>query len=317
MSFQLPDIIIESVIRDGLEDLRRNPERIDDIFSSLTLPYASEKYGVKELDKIKELIQKKDIGVVHSFNEVATREPCYSIQLGNDVEDKSLAHLDDFEEDIDELLTDPQDLADLIVVSSVVTSAYDTKSGKVSVDDAVNLAAVHVNLLWVDVAGTEHKILGGIVNTIGSKTFFIATGATVVTGATGTIKSSLNFKRFEQRGVIHDAQLLIGCHTKNALTTKYIYVLLKFFLTSRKADLISRGYFVSSLQGSDFTRNLKYEGDIVFSRFLTISGKVQDTWQSDQVTLVDNIDTQVLVDKDVADTGDIGLDEQTIQVADD
>lgn len=317
MSFQLPDIIIESVIRDGLEDLRRNPQHIDDIFGSLTRSYASKKYGIAELNKIKELIQKKDIAVVHSFHEVSARLPCFSIQLTSDVEDRATAHLDDFEGDELVDLADPDELAALVKVSGITIDSYDPLSGEIKVPDAVDLSQTHVNLLFVDSAGVEHTIVGGIDNTAGQKKFFVAEGSDVTTTGTGEIKSSIDYKQYEVRGVLSNANMLIGVHSQEALLTKYLYMLLKYFLLSRKADLEARCYIVSSYQGSDFTRNLDYQGDVVYDRFLTVTGKVEDSWRSDQVQLVDHVIVTTKVDKDEASTDDLDLDESTIQIIDD
>lgn len=314
MGFQLPDLIVESVIRDGLEVLRRNPSWVDNIFENLTKNYALNKYGQAELQKIKDLIQKQEISVIHSFHLAESKSPCYSIQLTTDVEDQRLAHLDDFEEDEQIDITDEDDLAALIKVSSVTVSSYDSVSGEIKVPDAVDLSQVHVNLLFVDAAGTEHVIIGGINNTNGEKGFFIAPESEVDTSAPGQIKSSLDYEQYEVRGVIGNTSLLLGVHSKDALTTKYLYILLKWILLSRKADLERRCFTVSTYQGSDFTRNLQYPGDIVFDRFLTLTGKVEDSWRSDQVELVDHIQVTTQVDQDEADTEDLELEDASIQV---
>ena len=68
-------------------------------------------------------------------------------------------------------------------------------------------------------------------------------------------------------------------------------------MLSRKEDLINRNFAVSTYSGSDFTRNMQYPGDHVFTRFLTISGKVEDSWRSDEVIPIDNLEIQVLVPK--------------------
>ncbi len=95
---------------------------------------------------------------------------------------------------------------------------------------------------------------------------------------------------------------------------KYLYTLVKYVLLSRKRDLISRGLILATFQGSDFTRNMEMQGDITYSRFLTISGKVQDYWRGDQVALIDNVEVTVLVDKDELDSEDLELDELSVQI---
>jgi len=289
MSFQLPDLIIESVIRDGLLGLREHPEIIDDVFGSLNLSYTMKKYGKSELAKIKTLIQERDVAVVHSFHEVNARVPAYSIQLTTDVEWQQVARLDDFDTELVEDISDPRELANLVVIPDVIATSYDEKTGTLYVDDSIDLTPVYANLFFEDVSGNSFQIKGGIVNVSGSKQFLIEAQSNVDISSPGLIKSSLDYTKTEIRSVHSTANILVGVHTKDALTTKYLYILLKYFLLSRKKDLIERDFIISSYNGSDFTRDLRYEGDIVYTRFLTVGGKVCDSWRSDQVALIDRV----------------------------
>lgn len=314
MSFTMPDLVIESILREGFMALKRKPELIDDVFASLTKTYADKKYGQKELQRIKDAIQKRDWGFVHSFGEVEANLPCVSIQLGNESEDKGTAHLEDFEADVTEDITDPEELAGLVKISNIQPLSYDELSGTIYLDNSVNLTNVYPNLLYVDASGVEHKIIGGIDNTSGQKQIVVEPMSEVDISDEGFIKSSINYKQYTQRGVHNDVQILLGIHTKDALLTKYFYILVKYFLLSRKKDMVDRCFIVSSYQGSDFTRNLKYEGDIVFTRFLTVTGKIQDTFRSDQGDIFDNVEVITKVPKDTATTEDLGLQDQTVQV---
>ena len=96
MSFKLPDLIVESILRDGFEAARRYPDTLDDVFESLTMPYASRKYGQTEIEKIKKIIQNKEVSIVHSFNMIAANLPCISIQLSDDRESTDRAHMGNY-----------------------------------------------------------------------------------------------------------------------------------------------------------------------------------------------------------------------------
>jgi len=316
LGFVLPELIIESVIRDGLANLVNRPTAIDNVFAQLTRPYNDRKYGESELDKIRKLIAKEQISVVHSFNEVPTNLPCYSIQLSSDSEPREKQYLGDFEDDVLEYFTSPEDLADLVVVESLTIDAYNPKSGKVSLPNSVNLADVHVNLLLVDASGSEFRITGGISNEPGDKSVFIAKNQTVDISGPASIKSSLNYRQYELGSVQSQASVIIGVHTKNALTTKYLYTLLKYFLLSRKQDLIRRCFTQATFQGSDFTRDMRYEGDMVYTRFFTITGIVQDSWRGDEVDLVDNIEVESLVPKNRATAETMEASDLTVKPTD-
>lgn len=290
MGFNLPELIVESIIRDGIQNVKTTPAIIDDIFTQLTRAYNSQKYGSTEVDKIKALMNAKEFPVVYSYHDVEAHDFCFSIMIGNDDEHKPRAHLGDNYGEITEEIIAPEVLENLVVVSDITPDSYDTRSGRVAVPDSVDLSQTFRGLIYVDGEGTEFQLVAGIDNNLGKKCFFVPKQSSLAIGPDpGEIKSPLDFTVSEIRGVTSDIQLVIGVHAKDALTVKYLYVLLKYFVLSRKLDLISRGIYVSSYNGSDFNRNQQYLGDRVFTRFWTLTGKVDDTWRSDQVQLIDQI----------------------------
>lgn len=290
--FNIPELIIESIIRDGLENVKANPAILDDVFSQLTRSYNSRKYGQTEVDKIKQLVI-KDIAVLFSYHQVDSKSPCFSIMIGGDNEDKRRAHVDDFYEEAVEEIVDADELAALHRVDNIQVLSYDDQTGKITVADATDLSMIYRYMQFVDAAANEFQIEGGINNTPGDKSFFIQKQAELdFSTATSFIKSSLDYKQFEVRGVTSDVNLVIGAHSKDALTTKYLYILLKYFILTRKKDMIKRGLYLATYTGSDFNRDSSYVGDQVYTRFLTMMGKVDDTWRSDQVVLIDNIEVE-------------------------
>lgn len=316
MGFPLADLVIESILRDGFANARQDPEVIEDVFSSLTRPYATAKYGEGEVQKIIEII-KKPISIVHAFYPTDAKFPCVSINLASDQEDLQNAYMQDHRGTEDFTYTDPDKLAGVVVVDNITPDAYDPLTGAISLPDSVNLSAVHVNLLFVDATGAEFLILGGIVNTLGSKQIVVETGATIDLSAGATINSSIDFDRYNQNITTEKFEVILGIHTQEPLLTKYLYVLIKYFLLSRKQDMCTRGVFLGTYSGSDFSRNMDYGSDQIFTRFLHLSGKIQPTWRQDKIVLIDNIDINVKVPKDKYGNDILGLEDSTVSVTDD
>ncbi len=314
MSFKLPDLIVESIIRDGFNNARRDNSVIDDVFEDLTLAFNSKKYGESEVEKIKKVINDQEVSLVHSFNLVNSNLPCISIQLTDDRENENEAHMGNYIGNQDIQITDPDELAALIYVDDITPTSYNVLTGAVKVPDGVNLAGVHANLLFQDSTGTLHTIIGGIINETGIKQFMVEKGGEVALGAGGLIKSSLDYKLYQRRGNIESTQLILGIHTKEALLTKYLYILVKYFMLSRRDDLIARGLQLNTYTGSDFSRNMEYAGDIVYTRFFNVSGRVQHQWRSDKVQLIDNVEVNVKVPKDRAGNEELDLEDSTVQV---
>ena len=317
MPFVLPDLVIESVLRDGFENARNNEAVVDDVFANLTRAFASSKYGQAELEKIKNLVQNREVSIIHSFNLAQTKMPTISIQLAEDTEDEEQARMSDLLSYESRPFTDPTRIANLVVVGSFTPLAYDSSTGEVKVPDSVDLSQVHANLLFVDSASVEHPIIGIIDNTIGNKRFFIDKGATVGLGAGAEIKSSIDFDQVKIKGNREDTALILGIHSKNALITKYLYILVKYFLLSRKDDICSRGLELSTYSGSDFTRNMEYGGDVIYSRYITIKGAVENEWDHSKVALIDNVEVTLLVEKDELGNEALDLTNSTVQVTED
>lgn len=288
MGMNLPDLIVEATIRDGLLYLAQNPSRVDDIFAPMLASFASRKYGQSEINKIKTMLQTKSIAIVHSFHLADAKAPCYSIQLGTENEAKDRAHLNDFEEQTQVEIVDE---STLIRVPNFVPTAYDVKSGKVSVDDSVDLDPAHPGFIFVDADGNEQELQPGVSNEVGDKFFFLPRNGNAPNIAGNCfIKTFLNYTQHETKGYSSAVNMLIGIHSKEPLMTKYLYVILKHIMASRKHDLIQRGLVNSTFSASDFTRDLSYQADQVFTRFFTLSGQVDDTWHSDETQLIDNVE---------------------------
>lgn len=315
MSFQMPELIVESVIRDGIAGLANNLDVVDDIFSSLLEPYNARKYGQEELNKIKQLLSKKQINVVHNLSDVSAKVPCFSIQLGMDMEKKSEAMIEDFSKETFESITDPDELAALVKASQVVPLSYNSNSGKIDLDPSTDLSLVQKNHIYVDASGVEH-VIKTVVKNGAQKKIFVAKGQIVDISDFGEIRSSFDFKKYEEKTIVSEEQIIVGVHSKDALTTKYLYILLKYFLNSRKESLIKRCFIVSTFQGSDFTRAMEYQGDHVYHRFYTITGRIDDSWKANEVDLIENVEVQVLVPKDEAPASDLDLDTSSVKPGD-
>lgn len=315
MSFRVPDLIVESILRDGLANARRDESVLDDVFSDLTLAFASKKYGDAEIDKIKKIFQNQEVSIVHSFNLTASNLPCISIQLADDREDSSRAHIGDHTQFYDVMFT-PEEQAKAIFVSSFQPTSYNPNTGIVKVPDSVNLAQVYANLLFVDQAGVQHVILGGISNETGSKQFIIEKNGEVSLSNGAIIKTSIDHNTYEIKGNVESSQIILGIHTKEALLTKYLYTMVKYIILSRKKDMTIRGFSLTTYNGSDFHRNMDYLGDTVFTRFFNISGVLQHAWRSDKVQLIDSVDIIAKVPKDRLDNDQLERTDQTVQVED-
>lgn len=91
MSFVLVENVVQRVVQKGLQDIRDNPDRIDEIFSQYLEPELEPDYGQKYIDQIKSWFLNTKLPVVQAWSFNAQRIPCYSIHLATELEDEAKA----------------------------------------------------------------------------------------------------------------------------------------------------------------------------------------------------------------------------------
>lgn len=312
MAFILSDLVIESTLREGFANCRNDESIIDDVFAQLkTLPVAA-KYGDKEINKIKRLL-KKDIPIVNSYYNIESNVPCISIQLLSASELERRAAMDDFLDDQIKPM-DEEELAEQVYISGITIDDYDPDSGIVTLDDSTDLTTIHVNNVLEDADGNAFPILAVIANEPTDRRIQIQKQAEINIAGPAEIRSIIDYSQNELRTNVEKETLLIGIHTKEPLLTKYLYVLVKYIIESRKLDLIRRGFQLPTYEGSDFSRNMEYVSDMVYTRYLTIAGEINNTWTSDKVTPIDLIELDIRVERDEATNEQLGREDQTIKV---
>jgi hypothetical protein len=310
MGFRLPDLIVESVIRDGLQNIRQDTTIVDDVFEDLSQTWLSKKYGQKELNRIKDFCRNTEIKFVQAFAQVPVSMPCVSLQLLGDDEDRQLTHLDDFEEDVQRTLTKPEDIAARLILDNISVDSYDPLTGILTLDSSTDLENVNRNQLFVDADGNTFRISG--VEDSGKMLIIPAQQDPSILGPC-QVRSSIDYEQFEIRGTGDQVKLLLGVHTQDHLLAIYLYTIVKYILKSRTLDLVRRGFQLPTFSGSDFSRNNSYT-EPVFERFMTVGGMVQDTWNSDKVVPIEDVEITTTVQRATATNEQLGLDEQTVQV---
>lgn len=94
--FILTEVALQRAIKDGLKDLQNNVDILDHIFAQYAHPKLAYVYGVDYIEGIKRWVESTKIPVVQAWSFDATRVPCVSIHLGNEVDDESKAGIGDF-----------------------------------------------------------------------------------------------------------------------------------------------------------------------------------------------------------------------------
>lgn len=290
MGVPMTEFCIETVLRDGLGDLRTNPDKLDDIFSRFKEAQFINQYGQTQIDRLKTFLQRNQIKIVHAWSMVPTSLPCFSIQMMRSNEEEDLQQFGNEYEEIDENI-EPHEY-----VASLTPGTYNAVSGKLTVTGIVDLSAIRPGLIFVDAADVEFEILKGISNLSGNKYINIGSGKEPDLSGPGRIISSVDRKQIQRRMIRLRESINIGCHSNDDVhITKYLYYLLMYILKSRQESLINRGIHLDKGSGGVFDRADEYKGENVFSRFMDVGCITEFDWNQSEVNYFDSFDINIKV----------------------
>ncbi len=288
MGCPLTEFVIETVIRDGLGNIRANPAILDDLFSKFTATFFNNQYGIAKINQLKQYIQENQIKIVHSFAQVPTNTPCFSIQI---LRSSETPKLQQFSNEYEEVNTD---IDPIVRVAAVQPLSYDTVTGKLQVDPGTNLANVYPGMIFKDSDDVEFTIRSGNSNLAGDKYINIGPGQTPNLALPGDIISSIRVQRIARRMIRLEETISLGVHARNDVhMTKFLYYILHFILKSRMDSLIERGIHLDYGVGGIFDRVDQFEGENVFTRMIEVNCITEFDWNQEQVTLIDNFDLTV------------------------
>ena len=289
MGAPITEFVIETVIRDGLGFLRTSPTALDDIFSKFKATWFINQYGQAHINKLKTYIQQNQVKIVHSFAQVPTSTPCFSIQITRSFEDPSMQQFSNDYEEVD------TPIAPIVKISDVQGLTFDVATGKLVIDNSVNLGPVYPGMIFVDAVGVEFEIQSGNSNLAGNKFISLPRNGNVPDlSAPGEIISNIRVQRVARRMVRLKETISLGVHAKKDVhIAKYLYYLLTYILKSRMDSLIERGIHLDFGTGQIFDREDQFEGDNVFSRFMEVNCITEYDWNQEEVNLIDNFDLTV------------------------
>jgi len=289
MGAPLTEFVIETVIRDGLGELKATPAKLDDIFAKFLEAQFNNQYGQDKINSIKTYIANNQIKIVQAWAQVPTSMPCISIQLTKSSEDEDIQNLGNNYEDIENSTTPT------LYVPVVTPGTFDVLTEKMTITNSADLSVVCPGMVFKDSLGAEFSIRSPISNVSGNKyVTLVSNGNTPDLSADGLIQSSIDFIRTERRQIRLRETISLGCHAKNDIhLVKFIYYILVYILKSRQDSLITRGIELDRGTGNMFDREDSYEGENIFSRFLEVNCMTEFIWNQGDVQVFDCFDLTV------------------------
>lgn len=276
------DTIIKNCIEAGLEDLRLNPWVIDHIFSSLK--------DQSQIAAAKAFFLNNSFPVLMSNRVDSPPGFFISVTLGSSKEDRSQAWLGDMSNET--ITYSPSQINKPIpyIIKPFNIVSYDPATGIITIPDTIlEYKYISAGMLSVDPAtGNACNIL----ESLGNSRYAVALNS-VISNKQAIIPAYPMYKaRLEGGTFIEDYQIGVHCsgdpfHTIN-LHSIVLYTMLRY----RESLLEAEGFQISTVSSSEMVKSSQHEsiGESFFSRYITLSGQIQNFWVKAPQRYIESID---------------------------
>lgn len=299
------DVIIRTALVAALADMRANPWLLDYVFSSLPRDAQTFKdYGEKSVDAAKDWFLKTDVPVSMVPRIDEGRWPRITI---------SLADSQETENTLGDVHYEPvqfQSTGDWHALTDPFTPpSYNPQTGKIGLpttitEDLKVVAGMHI----IDHVGREHLILGD------EEGFIFIQAGTIVDLRDAVIKGVKPITAVWMESAAFKETYHIGIHVGGEpVYLTWLHSIVSFaLLRYRQALLEARGFERSSITSSDFQKNDTFEGELVFSRYITVSGVVRNYWPKAITSTIDSVTGELRInpaDKLPVGQNDVGKED--------
>jgi hypothetical protein len=96
MGFTMPEVVVQTLLQEGLKQLRENEAAFKDIFEQYTQSELNKDYGEDYIASIWKWFSETKIPVVQAWALNIEKIPCISVHLANETEDEAKAAMNDY-----------------------------------------------------------------------------------------------------------------------------------------------------------------------------------------------------------------------------
>lgn len=291
------DVVVRTAIIRAMDLVREDPRLLNHIFHSLAIDdLTNEVYGEKQIALAREWFMRTEVPVMMNFRVAEEAIPCITISLQESQE------ADQTHGDIHYV---PQETSAgdwPVIVGPFSPVAYSPTSGIMVLPASVmGDSVISAGMRIVTRAGREYPVtqnLGDNEIAVKPMTIDDFTNA-VIKGATDRYATKIESVTFRE-------SYQIGIHVMGEPAyLLYLHSILQFMLLKYKQDLLERRNFERTvLSSTDFRRNMEFENEEVFSRYITITGYARHYWPKETVSLIDTMESQLDISE--LDIGEVG-----------
>lgn len=273
------DVIITEMLQQGLEDIRQNPWLIDDVFSQFkTNPFLAKKYGEKEIQAAKDWFLSNKIEVLMKYRLDKDTFPSITVAVGSSSEKPEMRHLGDLSSCVENLVPSQINKPIPFILTPFVPESFDSIQGKLVIPSNIKPRAVRPYQILVNPDTGE----GAVIEEVKGREVFIEPGLEINLSKAAVVPK-YQYYRVRREHTFFQEQISIGCHVHGDpasllfLHSITLYLILRY----REGLLEAKDFAESSVSSTDIVPNNNYGGpggELVFSRYINLTGQVENSW---------------------------------------
>lgn len=283
------DLVFKALVELTIEGIKRNPWLIEDAFQSLLInPYLREKYGYKEIQRAKEFFLNNKIPVYMAHRIDQMEMPCITIKIGSGTEDFEKSTLAEMTNEVEDL--EPGDINKPIpyIIKPSKIEGYDQQTGEITYNQDVNFDYIVEGMAIINTeTGVGYQILEKDPENFILK---IAPDTDIAGMTIGAIIPQYAFYRVRREQSFFKETVTIGIHAHGdpANITHLYNIMLYGILRYREGLLEAQNFELARLQTTDIAPSPELGVENSYSRFIIISGSVQNTWLKSPKRILEN-----------------------------
>jgi hypothetical protein len=262
------------MIKLALEEMRKNPWILEDVFSQFLEDQYLSEYGAKEVARAKEWLLNNKIEVLHKYRLDSQSYPCITIAMGESNEDDAQATLADLSTEVVELTPEEINKPIPYVIKPFIPTSY-TNGVLIA---PFNLDDVSPGMLIVD---PDTGNAWEIIELVGADGIRIKDAPAISADKLGVIPQYRVYRARRERASFRESYQ-IGCHVHGDPTqvlwlwSIVLYAILRY----RETLLEARCFKISSVRSTDMVRDDATDagGENIYKRFIMLSGLVENSW---------------------------------------
>jgi hypothetical protein len=293
------DALIRTAIELGMDDMRKNPWLIRNVFSDLiNIKYVADKYGKAQVDAAVEWFQNNNIDIYMRDIRDKDRLPCVTIGVDNSNEKPDMKFMADQSSESIVLL--PQEIGKPIpyILKPFIPTGYEPSTGAVSIPVDLPLQFVTPGMILVNPDNGQ----GFPIQSIEPETIFIEPNLIFEASQLGVLPHYRFYKARVEHTFFQESYA-IGCHVHGEpqaaiwLHSIVLYSLLRY----RESLLEANGFAESVVSNSPLVPNTNYTGpggEEAWMRKITLSGQVENSWIKSPRRIIESVTFTQNLDKE-------------------